>query len=151
QSQVCCLSSFHWLTAHLLANLPRLWDTYNSALAEYRHANHIRSAAHPVPELTAEDDWLEAPFWIWNDNDGHRRRLFVRQWHGRIELSDREQITTALDLTADGEAQSAVEQLAALPRHGIKLRTRALLTTMSARVLLGDLFVHGIGGAKYDQ
>src|SRR6185295_16487482 len=29
--------------------------------------------------------------------------------------------------------------------------TRALITTLAARVLLGDLFVHGIGGAKYDQ
>jgi hypothetical protein len=34
---------------------------------------------------------------------------------------------------------------------GIRLRTRALTTTMFARLFLGDLFVHGIGGAKYDE
>ena len=33
----------------------------------------------------------------------------------------------------------------------MKLRTRALVTTMFARLLLADLFIHGIGGAKYDQ
>ena len=35
--------------------------------------------------------------------------------------------------------------------RGIKLRTRALATTLFARLVLSDLFLHGIGGAKYDQ
>jgi len=34
---------------------------------------------------------------------------------------------------------------------GIFVRPRALITTMFARLLASDLFVHGIGGAKYDQ
>ena len=38
-----------------------------------------------------------------------------------------------------------------LPSRGIRLRTRALTTTLFARYVLGDLFVHGIGGAKYDE
>jgi hypothetical protein len=36
-------------------------------------------------------------------------------------------------------------------QSGVKLRTRALSTTLFARLMLGDLFLHGIGGAKYDQ
>ena len=32
-----------------------------------------------------------------------------------------------------------------------KVRTRALTTTLFARLFLGDLFIHGIGGAKYDE
>jgi hypothetical protein len=32
-----------------------------------------------------------------------------------------------------------------------KLRPRALITTMYARLVLSDLFIHGIGGAKYDE
>ena len=35
--------------------------------------------------------------------------------------------------------------------RGIKIRTRALATTLFARLVLSDLFLHGIGGAKYDQ
>src|SRR5438270_9519718 len=31
------------------------------------------------------------------------------------------------------------------------LRPRALITTMYARLVLSDLFIHGIGGAKYDE
>ena len=31
------------------------------------------------------------------------------------------------------------------------MRTRALTTTLFARLVLSDLFLHGIGGAKYDQ
>ena len=34
--------------------------------------------------------------------------------------------------------------------QGIKLRSRALVTTLFARLLLSDLFMHGIG-AKYDE
>jgi hypothetical protein len=34
---------------------------------------------------------------------------------------------------------------------GVRLRTRALMTTLFARVCLGDGFIHGIGGGKYDE
>ncbi|HEV3415777.1 MAG TPA: hypothetical protein VG056_03155, partial [Pirellulales bacterium] len=46
QSGVCQLAAFHWLSAHLLAHLPRFWDVYNSALADYRRCYHVRSQAH---------------------------------------------------------------------------------------------------------
>ncbi len=45
----------------------------------------------------------------------------------------------------------AADQFAELAGRGIRIRTRALITTLFARLLLGDLFLHGIGGAKYDQ
>jgi hypothetical protein len=38
-----------------------------------------------------------------------------------------------------------------LEAQGFKLRTRALTTTLFARLILADLFIHGIGGAKYDE
>jgi hypothetical protein len=38
-----------------------------------------------------------------------------------------------------------------LESRGIKIRPRALITTMYARLFLSDLFIHGIGGAKYDE
>jgi hypothetical protein len=66
-------------------------------------------------------------------------------------LSNRHGLETALPLAADGDARRAVERLAELGRGGVKIRSRALVTTLWARLVLGDLFVHGIGGAKYDQ
>ena len=38
-----------------------------------------------------------------------------------------------------------------LQEQGLKVRTRALTTTMFARLFLADLFIHGIGGGKYDE
>jgi hypothetical protein len=151
QSHVCSLPAFQRFAAHLLAHLPRLWDIYNAALFEYRRENRVRSHAHPVPELAAEGDWLEAPFWVWRADDPVRRRLFVGSRDDRIVLADRAGWEQSLDLTADAAPDRAIEQLQLLALAGVRLRTRALITTMLARVLLGDLFLHGIGGAKYDQ
>ncbi|HZZ29746.1 MAG TPA: hypothetical protein VFE46_17255 [Pirellulales bacterium] len=151
QSQVCDLPAMRWFIAHLLAQLPRFWEAYNSALLEYRREHKVRSAAHPVPELDSVDDWLEAPLWIWTQTDPRRRRLFVRQQNNTLVLSDREQCEVVLPITPESGAAAAVEQLSALSSQGIRLRTRALITTMAARLLMGELFVHGIGGAKYDQ
>lgn len=151
QSHVCDLPAFHWFTCHVLARLPRMWEVYNRSVADYRRANHVRSTAHPVPDLAAVDDWLEAPYWIWDTANPSRRRLFVRQRGDEILLSDRHGFEAALALTPEGDAARAVDQLAELAGRGIRIRTRALVTTLFARLLLGDLFLHGIGGAKYDQ
>lgn len=151
QSQVCSLPAFRWFTSHLLARLPRLWEQYNRSVADYRRANHVRSSAHPVPDLTIDGEWLEAPFWIWDRDNPRRRRLFVRQRGDEIILADRLGLERALPLSPEGDAQRSVERLAELAEDGIRLRTRALITTLFARLFLGDLFLHGIGGAKYDQ
>ena len=104
-----------------------------------------------MPDLALEDGWLEAPFWIWDAGNPHRRRLFVRQRGDEIVLSDRAGFERALSLSPEGDASRAAEQLAELAARGVRLRTRALITTLFARLFLGDLFLHGIGGAKYDQ
>ena len=57
----------------------------------------------------------------------------------------------SLRLGPECDACCAIEDLQDLARRGIRIRTRALTTTMFARLLLGDLFVHGIGGAKYEE
>ncbi|MBI3462597.1 MAG: hypothetical protein HY000_05980 [Planctomycetes bacterium] len=151
QGHVCSLPASCWFIAHLLAHLPRLWEIYNTSLAEYRKLHHIRSANHPAPALAAIDDWLEAPFWIWQTSAPARKRLFVRGEGDELILSDRQQFELRLPLTPEGEIDRAAEILSDLASQGVKLRTRALLTTLLARVLFGDLFLHGIGGAKYDQ
>jgi hypothetical protein len=151
QSRVCELETFAWFTCHLLAELPRVHAAYNVAVAEYRRANHIRSQAHPVPDLATDGDWLEAPYWVWSRDNPRRRRLFARRIGREIELTDRSGLGVRLALAPGQDAGRAVEQLAAWRQAGVKLRTRALGTTLFARLVVGDLFVHGIGGAKYDQ
>jgi hypothetical protein len=142
---------FQRFAVHLLAQAPRLRQIYNAALAEYRAVNHIRSGTHPVPSLQRDDDWLEAPFLLWTKENPRRQRLFVLPLRDSLVLSDRQGLRITLDLPAGGQTDKAIEQLAATESRGIKLRPRALITTMYARLVLSDLFIHGIGGAKYDE
>jgi hypothetical protein len=147
QSGLCASEAFALFAVHLLGELPRFRVAHNEAVQAYRRREHIRSPSHPMPDLSADGDWLEAPFWGWRA--GRRRhRLFVRLGPDRIELR------------VGGEAwptlpRSSAERLAAawqaLEGQGLKVRTRALTTTLFARLFLAELFIHGIGGGKYDE
>jgi len=150
-SHICSTMPFHWFMAHLLAQLPPFRDAYNASLAEYRRAHRVRSRSHPVPFLGSREQYLEAPFWVWTHDDPRRRPLWVRRRGNRLVLSDLSDFEYELALSADGDAAAAVEQLGALTDQGVALRPKVLITTMFARLLLSDLFLHGIGGAKYDQ
>ena len=151
QSWVCVSESFQWLTAYLLARLPEFRLVHNDAVRQYRREHRIRSVSHPVPELAQQGPWLEAPFWIWTADKPHRRRLFAQQIGDEIALSDGQMWEIRLPLRADGDAGRAVQRLLELQRDGVRIRSRALITTLWARLALGDLFIHGIGGTKYDQ
>ena len=150
---VCETEAFLWFACHILAHLDRFQDIHNAALDRYRAAYGIRSKNHPVPALARQGEWLEAPFWIWRAEAPRRRPLMVRALAHAMELriGGEDRPFLEIPLAADRDACCAVEMLQGLPGAGIRLRTRALTTTMFARFLLGDLFVHGIGGAKYDE
>lgn len=150
-SRLCQTEGFYWFACHLLAQLGRFRDEYNRLLDDYRRRNRIRSHNHPVPPLARDGDWLEAPFWVWSDRSPRRRQLFVRQQGHEMILTDRDAWTQSLPLAPDREACCAVEVLADLARRGVKIRTRALTTTIFTRLCLGDLFIHGLGGARYDE
>jgi hypothetical protein len=150
-SRMCELDPFLWFAGHILAHLPRFVAVHNQVLTEYRHVNHIRSRTHPVPELKSKGDCFEAPFWVWRQGESVRSRVFARQVGREIALSDGKTEFARLPLAPDREACCAVEVLRELPKQGIRFRARALTTTLFSRLCLADLFVHGIGGAKYDE
>ena len=150
-SRLCELDAFRWFACHLLAHLPRFRDAYNSVVAAYRRANHVRNASHPVPDLAERDGWLEAPFWVWRKGDSHRSQVFTKQFNRELHLSDGRDVFVRLPLSPDRDATDAVAALQESSTRGIRFRTRALTTTLFTRLFLADLFVHGIGGAKYDE
>ncbi|MCC7420154.1 MAG: hypothetical protein IT428_07740 [Planctomycetaceae bacterium] len=150
-SHLCQLDPFLWFTGHILANLPRFREVYNTALGQYRRINRVRSRTHPVPDLKEENGWLEAPFWVWREGDQVRGRLMARQEGRCVLLSDGRREFARLKLAPDMDACCAVEGLREMSQQGIRLRTRALTTTLFSRLCLADVFVHGIGGAKYDE
>ncbi len=151
-SRLCESDPFLRFAAHLAAHLPRFTEVYNGVLSDYRRLYRIKSKNHPVPPLEARGEWLEAPFWVWRDDAPYRRRVFSRQAGAQTILADDAgRAFATLPLTPTMDACCAVEVLRGLPSQGIRFRTRALTTTLFARLFLADAFVHGIGGSKYDE
>jgi len=146
-SMICGTEPFAYFACHILAHLPHFHSLYNSIVHDYRRRHGIRDRQHPVPDLAIDGDWLEAPFWIWQSGAGRRERLFARLCPDLVELR-----TVGGDGRWDrrlaGPPPHTWQELAA---QGLKIRTRALTTTLYARLFLGDLFLHGIGGGIYDE
>lgn len=147
QSWVCRSEGFRLFVLELTVRAAEFREVYNAALTDYRQAHGIKNHAHPMPLLARTDSWVEVPFWIWSSADPRRRGVFVKKIGNELEFTDRDHFTERVPR----DAALAVERLAAWESRGIKLRTRALATTLFARLFLADLFIHGIGGAKYDQ
>ncbi|QDU11402.1 hypothetical protein [Gimesia aquarii] len=150
-SRLCQTSPFLWFACYLFKFAEQFRNTHNEVLGEYRRVNRVRSKTHPVPELTEQDGWIESPFWIWRVGETHRHQLFIKRDQNRILLSDGKNVITTLPMQENCDLSAGIKVLKQLSAQGIRLRTRALTTTLFARLFLGDLFVHGIGGAKYDE
>jgi len=130
----------------ILSNAGSFRAAYNAALADYRRLRGMHGTRHPMPDLDARGDRIELPFWLLNQCQV-RRRLWV-------ETKDE-----ALRVFAEDEAigTATLRELSANPAAGIaallgewQLRPRAIAQTAYYRLFECDLFVHGIGGAKYD-
>ena len=133
----------------VLREASQLREAYNSSLADYRATNRIRSRSHPVPPLDATGQGIEVPFWVWRAGESRRSRLFV-EVAGKelLRLHDGSREVGTIS-TRSGEV--GLQALSDLRQQGWKIRPRALTLTLFCRVWLGSIFVHGIGGAKYDE
>ena len=147
-SALCRTEPFEWFSCHIISELPRFHSIYNECVHEYRRRYGIRSRNHPVPDLAVDGDWLETPFWGWKVGQKRRGRLFARVRDGSIDLRTGADNWPAIPCCKESETSGAWQ---ALEREGFKLRCRALSNTLYARLFLADLFVHGIGGGKYDE
>jgi hypothetical protein len=146
-SRVCQTQAFAAFACSIVGNLPEFHRLYNQTVQDYRRTHGIRSRSHPVPDLAADGDWLEAPFWAWRRGQSRRGKLMVRRngqgWSLRVAGEDWP------NLPPGGE--SMIEAWHSLAAHGFKIRSRALTTTLFARLFLADVFIHGIGGGLYDE
>ncbi len=145
---VCRTTAFAEFVLSILSELPRFQRCYNGAANAYRKEHGIRSTAHPVPNLDEQDGWFEAPLWVYGNQSPVRRPVWVRLRDDQLVISDRAEREIEIDIRFP---KLAAEKLSSMITPEFKLRPRALLTTMYARLVLSDLFMHGIGGAKYDQ
>jgi len=139
----------------LLAHARRLHDAYNEALADHRRRRRIRSRGRPMPDLAVRHDssgeWIELPWWMWSREDPRRRRVFANtSMPGVLALSDMETLRIELPITPDTSPSKWIDALSRMEEHAVRLRPRAIVTTLVSRLLVADVFVHGIGGAAYD-
>ena len=151
-SLIAATSGYRNFLAELILNVSKLQQVYNESLACYRKQYHIKSAMQPVPNLTEKDGWYELPIWIWSTGSSSRKSLYVKIESDRLSLSDLSHWEQQYPVDAssmDVEFISGV--LLQLQNRGIQLRTKAMMTTAFLRLYLADWFVHGIGGAKYDE
>ncbi len=122
---------------------------YNAALHRYRVAKHIRNTAQPMPDLVLSAQTLELPFWIYGPGQP-RSRLIISRGPVPSLMTPAGPIAMPVMCDADCYQQGqALSQL--LARHNLAIRPRALTLTMFARLALANVFIHGIGGAIYDQ
>ena len=137
------------LAHHLLCRAPAFAAAYNRALHEYRAFAHIRTDGRPMPDLVVSDDTCEAPFWLDDLSAESRSRCRVKRRGDRWNLAiDGDEF--ALESGADGWTAAADLQRFLLT-HNARLSPRALTLTLFMRLLVVDQFVHGVGGARYDQ
>ena len=132
---------FRAFALHLVQDPGGFRTRYNTSLESYRRIHRLRSAANPFPNLDESDGFQETPFWVVR---GERRGNLYAQRGG-----DRIRLRTAAESLADLPAGPA--GVDALGASGLRIRPRALTLTMFARLCLGDLFVHGVGGGRYDR
>ena len=154
-SELVKLPTVMVFTGWLLAHARRLHEAYNGALAEHRRRHRVRGRGRPFPDLAVRHDangeWLEIPWWIWSKDDPRRRRVFANTaTPGTLLLSDLETLRVELPIAPDIPPSRWVDALSRLEEHALRLRPRALVTTLVARLVVADVFVHGIGGAAYD-
>ncbi len=146
-SAVCRTPSFAKFASTLMRELPDFHQKYNDSIAGYRERHGLKSKNHPVPDLGRDQGRYEAPFWAWRRGDQRRRRLLVEVAGGSVALwAESDRLGELV-----GPAGSWPEQWQALESRGIRIRTRALTTTLFTRLYLADLFMHGLGGGKYDE
>ncbi|HMO91112.1 MAG TPA: hypothetical protein PKD64_02875 [Pirellulaceae bacterium] len=143
-SRVSETRGFKLFVAEILSRAREFLAVHNQVLADYRNQRRLRSKSRPVPDLNTVDEFCETPFWIWQNRRPQRRPLYARIHGDRIELTD------FAEVRLDCRLAKLVDILSDSARSFV-IRPRALTTTLYARLVLCDLFLHGIGGAIYDE
>lgn len=156
------LESEGWLALvhHLAVHADRFAAIYNAALADYRIEQGISSTTRPMPDLAIETGQrIELPLWLDDLADQSRGRLSVDRVGDRWAISVKarsgmrdEALIEPFVFDPHAEAFDVARRLRRwLLSHRLRIAPRALTLTMFLRLLVTDLFVHGIGGGRYDQ
>jgi hypothetical protein len=137
-SRLTRTAEFRSFVAAIVRDAERFAASYNRHLDAYRERHNVRTAAQPFPNLGRDGPRIELPFWI---IDGRRRRpVFVERGADRIRLWAGEEAAGEIALRGEPAGLESIE-----------IRPKALSLTAFKRMCVVDLFVHGVGGGRYDR
>ncbi len=135
-------SAFLAFASELALRADEVAAVQNEELASYRERHGVRSAARPFPALGVREGAWELP--LWHLREGERRAVWARRDGSDVELTSGDDVVARIPRDpADAAERLAVESPALAPK--------ALTLTLFNRLLVADLFVHGVGGAKYER
>jgi hypothetical protein len=149
-SPICLSEPYLVFVHHVLARADEFGADYNQTLEQYRKQNKIRTPGRPMPNLKLDLDSCEVPFWLDSIATGTRSRAKVVRSGDQWALQSPTGDEFRFDPSADG-FEAAGRLLLWFRSNGLRLSPRALTLTAVLRLLVADQFVHGIGGAQYDQ
>lgn len=107
---------------------------YNNSLNAFRQEKKIKNRANPFPNLEVANGFSELPFWILDQQKQSRFPLYVKKNHDKVHL------------LFDGR-EVPFEELS----PDFIIAPKAALITLFLRLYACDLFIHGTGGARYDE
>ena len=146
-SQICDSDEFLFFFLEINENIESFSKIYSNKLNEHRKLFKIRNRAHPSPDLIIEENLTEIPFWIWKQGD-QKRKIFILKEEEENYLYNNSYGKIFL-IKKDGlKSLSFLKRI--IKERGLKIRPKALLLTLFNRLFISDLFIHGLGGAKYD-
>jgi len=134
-SGICGHEPFLKFATDIIGRIGEFKTVYNGQLASYRKEHKLRYAVNPFPDLDDHSGLIETPFWIIQGQS--REKLFARETNRGAVL-----------FTPDGN-QLSLSDLASGAK-GAHIRPRAIVLSIYLRLFVCDLFIHGVGGAKYD-
>lgn len=148
-SELSATPEFRALFAQIALNARRFANEFNAAQCAYRRTHQVRNPRRPAPLLAQIDDRTELPYWIFRRGQP-RRRLFTTLAGDRLVFHADNEVIGEDSASRMGRFENHRAPWS-IEREGWQIRPRALMLSAGARLLIADLFIHGIGGAKYDE
>ncbi len=136
-SHISRTPEFRRLFLAILRDSPRFAETYNRHLDAYRERHNVRTA-QPFPNLELEASRVELPFWV--VSGGKRHSMYAERKDRNWMVGTRDDSSLVL---ADRDGPEELER--------VEIRPKALTLTAFTRLCVADLFVHGVGGGRYDR
>lgn len=134
-------TAFRRFLVWIVLDSERFLVRHNRALDALRQAARIRSSAHPLPNLRRHGQRCELPLWALVE--GRRETVSAEPVGAEVVIATADRELCRVPTRDPDAALQAVDTTS--------LRPRGVALTLFARLCLADLFIHGIGGSRYER